>query len=337
MTYLFVEQVQLIGLEVMANHALDSNARWRHKLRNLAHSALLLCGMVALLYLITWLLLGPDLALWALAGWAIALFWAPRLSPGIVMRMYRARELAPEAFPAGHDMIRTLAARAGLSRLPRLYYIPSAALNSFTLGSKGDAVISVTDGLLRSLTLRELGGVLAHEISHIRNNDLWVMSLADSISRLTSFFSFAGVILLFFSIPMMLLQASLAPLVVSVVLIVAPTFASLLQLALSRAREFDADLEAAGLTEDPEGLASALRKLEQHQAGLWERVFLPGRRIPDPSLFRSHPTTAERVERLLSLFPKERRPFGPSDRPALGADVRPVTGRPRWRYNGLWY
>lgn len=322
----------------MSYQALDDDARRRHKLRNLAHSALLLCGMVALLFLITWLLLGLDMALWALAGWAIALVWAPRLSPGIVMRMYRARELRPAEFPAGYDLLRTLAARAGLPRAPRLYYVPSAALNAFTLGSKEDAVVSVTDGLLRTLTLRELAGVLAHEISHIRNNDLWVMSLADSISRLTSFFSFAGVLLLFFSVPMILFQGSLAPLVVSFVLIVAPTFASLLQLALSRAREFDADLEAAGLTGDPAGLASALRKLEQHHAGLWERIFLPGRRIPDPSLFRSHPTTAERVERLLSLYPEERRrPFGSSDRPVLAADVRPIAGRPRWRYNGLWY
>jgi len=321
----------------MAQYAPDSEARWRHKLRNLAHSALLLCGMVALLYLITWLLLGPELALWTMAGWAIALVWAPRLSPRIVMGMYRARELAPEAFPDGHGLLRTLAARAGVSRLPRLYYIPSAALNAFTLGSTDDAVISVTDGLLRTLTLRELAGVLAHEISHIRNNDLWVMSLADSISRLTGFFSIAGVILLFFSVPMMLFQANLVPLFVSLALVVAPTFASLLQLALSRAREFDADLEAAGLTGDPEGLAAALRKLEQHQAGLWARVFLPGRRIPDPSLFRSHPTTAERVERLLSLHPGERAPFAASDRPALSDDLRPVTGRPRWRYNGLWY
>lgn len=322
----------------MGYETLDRTARQRHKLRNLAHSALLLAGMVALLFVISWLLLGRDLALWALAGWALALVWAPRISPQIVMRMYRARPLRPEEFPAGHDLLTRLAARAELPRLPRLYYVPSAALNAFTLGGKADAVVSVTDGLLRTLTLRELAGVLAHEISHIRNNDLWVMSLADSISRLTSFFSFAGVILLFLSVPMMLLQGSLAPLVVSFILIVAPTFASLLQLALSRAREFDADLEAAGLTGDPEGLASALRKLEQHRAGLWERVFLPGRRIPDPSLFRSHPTTEERVARLLSLYPEERRaPFAASDRPAVTPGIRPVIGRPRWRYTGLWH
>jgi heat shock protein HtpX len=322
----------------MAYEALDGNARRRHKLRNLAHSALLLSGMVGLLFGISWLLFGSELALWALVGWAIALVWAPRISPRIVMRMYRARELSPAEFPDGYDLLQKLVDRAGLLRRPHFYYIPSSALNAFTLGSKEDAVITVTDGLLRVLSLRELAGVLAHEISHLRNNDLWVMSLADSISRMTSFFSFAGVIMLFFSVPLMLIHGSLAPLLVSLVLVVAPTFASLLQLALSRAREFDADLEAAGLTGDPVGLASALKKLEQHQAGLWERVFLPGRRIPDPSLFRSHPTTAERVERLLSLYPEDRRaPFGPSGHPVLTPDFRLVTRRPRWRYNGLWY
>lgn len=322
----------------MGFEALDSNARRRHKLRNVVHSALLLGGMIGLLFGISWLLLGSELALWGLAGWVIAVAWAPRISPRIIMHMYRARELAPAEFPAGYDLLQTLAARAALPRMPRLFYVPSSALNAFTLGGKEDAVVSVTDGLLRTLSLRELAGVLAHEISHIRNNDLWVMSLADSISRMTSFFSFAGMFSLFFSVPLILFQGSLAPLILSLALVVAPTFASLLQLALSRAREFDADLEAAGLTGDPVGLASALEKLEQHQAGLWERVFLPGRRIPDPSLFRSHPTTAERIERLLSLYPEDRRaPFGPPGDPVLTSEFRPVTRRPRWRYNGLWY
>jgi heat shock protein HtpX len=318
--------------------ALDRDARLKHKLRNFAHSALLLFGMVGLLFGISWLLLGLQMALWALVGWAIGLIWAPRISPRIIMRMYRAHELRPAEFPAGYNLLERLTARADLPRLPRLYYIPSSSLNAFTLGSKGDAVISVTDGLLRTLTLRELAGVLAHEISHISNNDLWVMSLADSISRLTSLFSLAGVFLLLISIPMMFFEGSVAPFVVSLVLIVAPTFASLLQLALSRAREFDADLEAASLTGDPIGLASALKKLEQQHAGLWERIFLPGRRIPDPSLFRSHPMTAERVERLLSLYPEEgRSPFGPSESPLIGRNFQPVNRRPRWRYNGLWY
>lgn len=76
---------------------------------------------------------------------------------------------------------------------------------------------------------------------------------------------------------------------------------SLLQFALSRTREFDADLDAAGLTEDPIGLASALEKIERSQGRLWETIFLPGRRVPDPSLLRTHPDTQERMRRLLSL------------------------------------
>jgi len=292
--------------------------------------------MVGLLFGISWLLLGLELAFWAMVGWAIALFSVPHISPRLVMRMYRARALTPAEFPAGYDLLERLVSRANLPRPPRLYYIPSSTLNAFSLGSKSDAAISLTDGMLRTLTSRELAGVLAHEISHIRNNDLWVMSLADSISRMTSLFSLAGIFLLFFSIPMMLIEGSISPLVLSLVLVFAPTFASLLQLSLSRAREFDADLEAAALTGNPVGLASALQKLEQHQATLWERILHLGRRIPDPSLFRSHPRTAERVERLLSLFPEDRRsPFGSSDHPRLTSDFRPVTRRPRWRYDGL--
>jgi heat shock protein HtpX len=317
---------------------LDSKARRRHKLRNFVHSALLVAGMVGLLSGIVWLIFGLETALWALVGWGIGLFLAPRVSPRVVMRLYRAQRLSPADFPAGYDLLQELAARAGLSRTPSLYYIPSATFNAFTMGSRDDAVVSVTDGLIRALDLRELAGVLAHEISHVRNNDLWVMSLADSISRLTSLFAYAGMFLLVFSLPMMLFQGSLAPLFLALLLIFAPTFASLLQLALSRAREFDADLEAASLTGDPLGLASALKKLERRGGGLWERIFLPGRQIPDPSLLRSHPTAADRIERLLSLIPEERQaPYGSPEMLLPPSRLRPVTRRPRWRYSGLWY
>lgn len=322
----------------MTRPSLNPDTRRRHKLRNLAHSVLLIAGMIALLSGIIWLVFGLETALWAVAGWAIALLWAPQISPRVVMRMYRAHELSPAQFPAGYELLRELAARAELPRVPTLYYIPSATLNAFTMGSRDDAVISVTDGLIRAMNLRELAGVLAHEIGHIRNRDLWVMSLADSISRLTGLFAFPGMILLFVSFPMILVYGSLAPLLLAIVLILAPTFASLLQLALSRAREFDADLEAVALTGDPLGLAAALEKLERAENGIWARLFMPGRRVPDPSLLRSHPATAERIERLLSLYPEPRRaPFGTAQPPVLPSDFGPVRRPPRWRYSGLWY
>ena len=122
------------------------------------------------------------------------------------------------------------------------------------------------------------------------------------------------------------------------VLILAPTIGSLLQLALSRAREFDADLKAATLTRDPAGLASALRKLDRYQGAFWEEIVLPGRRMPEPSLLRTHPPTAERIERLLSLYGAATLPvsaIGPLRHhlpagPAYG-------GPPRYRWPGFWY
>lgn len=91
------------------------------------------------------------------------------------------------------------------------------------------------------------------------------------------------------------------PWVAVLVLLAAPSIGGLIQMALSRAREFDADLSAAMLTGDPDGLAAALGKLERAQGRLWETIFLPGGRTPDPSVLRTHPLTRDRIERLLSL------------------------------------
>jgi heat shock protein HtpX len=111
---------------------------------------------------------------------------------------------------------------------------------------------------------------------------------------------------------------------------------SLLQLALSRAREYDADLDAAGLTGDPRGLASALARLERRQGRYWEEILLPGRRMPDPSLLRTHPPTAERIRRLLALLePAEPAAAMPS---AVTIPIRrPAPAAPRWHWPGVWY
>ena len=100
------------------------------------------------------------------------------------------------------------------------------------------------------------------------------------------------------------------------VLIAASTVSAMLQLALSRNREFQADASAAAMTGDPLGLAGALQKIEGIQGGLWERIFLPGRRVPDPSLLRTHPNTNERVARLQQLarqLPEARYPVTEDD------------------------
>jgi heat shock protein HtpX len=141
--------------------------------------------------------------------------------------------------------------------------------------------------------------VLAHEVAHIRNRDLWLLGLADSIQRLTRGLSTAGVILLVLSFPLLALGAATVPFDLVLLLVFAPIVSVLLALALSRTREFEADRTAAELTGDPLGLASALRQLERSQRGLWD-LFLPRPQSAGGRLWRTHPAAEERIRRLLA-------------------------------------
>jgi len=119
-------------------------------------------------------------------------------------------------------------------------------------------------------------------------------------------------------------------------MVFAPTISALLQLALSRTREFDADLGAARLTSDPRGLATALAKMEKMQSGAFEQVLMPGRRVPEPSLLRTHPPTEERVQRLLQFADAFDEP--PAPQPLLDHTTLPgQPRRPRWHLGGTWY
>ena len=176
--------------------------------------------------------------------------------------------------------------------------------------------------------------MLGHEISHIRNNDLWLMGLADLVGRLTRLMTLVGLVLLILAIPLWLGGATGLPWLVIPLLVLAPQLTTLLQLALSRAREYEADLDAAGLTGDPMGLASALAKLERFQRGVWEQILMPGYRLPEPSLLRSHPPTAQRIARLRAL--QAAAPAAPAFEEAMpwpGARtaVAPAAARPHAR------
>lgn len=311
-----------------------------HKLVNALQTGLLLGGMGLLLAMLGWTVLGPDGVIWTVLLGLLMLALTPRISSRMVLRMYRAREIDPYTAGDLYGLLTELARRAGLAVVPRLYYVPSRVLNAFAVGHREDAAIGVTDGLLRSLRSRELAGVLAHEVSHIRHNDMRVMGLADMVSRLTSGLSLAGQILLLISIPLILLGVVRVSLLPIFLLIIAPTLSSLLQLGLSRTREYDADLGAAELTGDPQGLASALHKLERLQGGWMEQVLFPGRRLPDPSLLRSHPPTAERVRRLLELAPRphHRSVAHEAWHQLVPMDPFPNVHRaPRRHWHGLWF
>jgi heat shock protein HtpX len=318
---------------------LDEQARRAHKRRNVLHSVLLLAGLGAVLAVSAVLMWGWSGILWAGVSIVLLLIIAPRVPPEIVMRMYRAREVDPQR---GGDVIALLAElsrRAELPRMPRLFVIPSVTLNAFAVGSREDAAVAVTEGLVRALNMRELAGVLAHEVSHIRNNDLWIMGLADIVSRFTQALSYTAVLLATLNIAAMATGLVVISWGAVLILYLAPLASSLLQLGLSRAREYDADLEGALLTGDPDGLISALNKLERYTGRFWEDIMLPvpGRRVPQPSVLRSHPTTEERVARLKALKPRPTRLAEEGVFPALFPAAGLTIAAPRYRWPGVWY
>lgn len=312
-------------------HAQDVGAR--HRWLNRLQTALLVLTLLGIAAVAGSLLLG-DGGLWlALAAAGFTLLLEPAAASGLILRLYGARPLYPDEAPDLWAVLRELAARAGLPAVPVPHYVPSGVVNAFATGSKHHAAIALTDGLLRSLTPRELTGVLGHEIAHIANEDLRVMGLADSISRLTHLLALLGQLAIVLSLPALLLGVAEVNWPALLLLAVAPQLALLAQLGLSRVREFDADRLAAELTGDPHGLASALAKIERVSRS-WRAWLLPGWGNPEPSWLRTHPATAERIERLLELAPPPAMPPFPSARfvPEVTVSPRP----PRWRTGGLW-
>jgi heat shock protein HtpX len=182
-------------------------------------------------------------------------------------------------------------------------------MNAFSVGTSNNSAIAVSDGIIRYLSWREVAGVLAHEMSHIRNNDLRLLSLADFMTRITSILSFFGQILIILYLPLVFFSKANMPLMPILLLIFAPSLSIFLQLALSRTREFNADLGAAHLTGDPAGLASALIKMDQYDQSIWHYILFPGRKPQHPSILRTHPHTEERLKRLRSLDKEQIKPF----------------------------
>ncbi len=318
------------------------SSRWSWKWSwnpNIGQTGLLLGGMV-LLYVVCG---GLVLGFWGALAFGVvssALFLLmPRISPRILLRLYRAVPVHVNELPSAYELLRRICLRSGLSQVPELYYLPSSALNAFTIGSTRDAVIAVTDGLLRQLSLRELAGVLAHEVSHLIQRDTYILGVADWITRFTRWISFVGIVFVLVTLPLAVVGKVGVWWFGFLLLAIAPTLTSLLQLGLARTREYAADDLAVEITTDPVGLALALERLERYEGRLWEDLVGLGRRVPEPSLLRTHPPTADRIRRLLSreAVPRakefERLP-GPVRVPQR---LAVVSRGPRWHVSGLWY
>lgn len=311
----------------------------RQSLRNALHAAILLLLMAGMFMLVGSWFFGPAgsllLGLAAMAG----LVWSAARTPRLVLAFYGARRLLPEEAPALHNTVRLLANWARLEQAPALYYIPSAMQNAFAVGLGPRAAIAVTDGLIRNFPMRELAGILAHEVSHIKNHDTFVLGLADGFGRLTSLLANAALVLLLLLFPLALADAQPFPVLWVLLLNLFPLASSLLILALSRTREFQADLQAAVITGDPRGLIAALTRLERQNAGFFQRWFPRRSSRPEPSLLRTHPPTEERIRRLREIEEEQTIPI----LHLTEANALPFfplhykIHKPRWHVGGCWW
>jgi heat shock protein HtpX len=276
---------------------------------NLLKTAVLMAAITALFMAIGGLIggrAGMMLALIVALGMNFFSYW---FSDALVLRMYNAREVDEGSAPQFYRLVRDLAQRAGLP-MPRVYLIDEDAPNAFATGRNPQhAAVAATTGILRVLSERELRGVMGHELAHVRHRDILISTIsatmAGAISMLANFAMFFG--------GRDEEGRPTNPIVGLLVALLAPIAASLIQMAISRAREFEADRGGAEISGDPEALASALQKIHRYAQGIPLQAAelhpetaqmmimnpLSGRGLQN--LFSTHPSTEERVERLLEM------------------------------------
>jgi heat shock protein HtpX len=232
-------------------------------------------------------------------------------SDKIVLSMYRARETLPEEAPYLHSVVEELAAKAGIPK-PRVCVVPEESPNAFATGrDPRHAVVAATEGLLRLLTPEQLRGVIAHEIGHIANRDILIQTIAgvmaSAIVTLANIFQFTAIFGGHRNE-----EGGSNPLAALVLALLAPIAAGLIQMAISRSREYLADDIGARLSGRPQDLAGALKRLGEYsgripmQAGnpstgqmfIVTPLFLSGGMA---GLFSTHPPLEERIARLLNM------------------------------------
>ncbi|MEW6433400.1 MAG: zinc metalloprotease HtpX [Myxococcota bacterium] len=282
-----------------------------HRAANFAKTATLLAAMSALTLAVGHVLGGARGLAWAGVLVVVMNFASYWFSDSLALMMNRARPVAPGELPWLQSMVSELARRGGLP-MPRLYVIDSPTPNAFATGrSPSRAAVAVTAGLLELMDRRELAGVLAHELAHVKNRDTLVMTIAATLAGVIAhaaqaLFWWGGALLRHDDED----GEGHNPLATLGLLVVAPVVATLLQLAISRSREFDADAAAAQLTGDPEGLASALARLESanRRLPLEHSPATAHLFIVNPlsdgglmALFSTHPPIEARIERLLAM------------------------------------
>jgi heat shock protein HtpX len=276
---------------------------------NLMKTAILMAAITALFMAIGALIggrAGMVFALLLALGMNFFSYW---FSDKLVLRMYNAQEVDEASAPQFYRLVRDLAQRGGLP-MPRVYLIQEDAPNAFATGRNPDhAAVAATTGILRILSERELRGVMGHELAHVRHRDILISTVSATM---------AGAIGMLANFAMIFGGRDeegrpANPIVGLLVAILAPIAASLIQMAISRAREFEADRGGAEISGDPQALASALQKIQRYAEGV---PLDTAERHPETAqmmiinplsggglrgLFSTHPSTEERVERLLEM------------------------------------
>jgi len=232
-------------------------------------------------------------------------------SDKIVLRMYRAQPVSEAEAPELYAIVRTLVQKAGMP-MPKVYIIPEETPNAFATGRNPEhAVVAVTQGIMRLLSREELSGVIAHELAHIRHRDMLTGTIVATIAGAISMIAQMAQWAMIFGGSRRDDDEGGNPIVALVMMIVAPIAAMLVQMAISRTREFEADAGGAKISGNPSGLANALLKLEQGSQIVPMEDAKPATAhmfIVNPltgggllKLFSTHPPIAERVKRLNEL------------------------------------
>jgi len=304
-----------------------------NRLKNALQHLLILAGLALVLAVPGYLLAGLFGVIWCFALVALTLYLSGRVPARVVLANASAGLLRRHQAPELYRVLDALYRHAGLTAEPLLFYSPSPGLNAFAVGDRHDGGIAITEGLIRTLNLRQLGGVLAHEVSHLRHGDTRVMSMAATMTRLTIWGAFLVQLGLVMMLPLVMAGEIDMPWRELLVVGLTPTLSTLLQLALSRNREYTADLEAVALTHDPRGLASALAVLERHDS-LWLTAIF-GRQPPAWLRYlQTHPPTRERIRRLLAL--DGRAADGPAPRREPPPEAPVVISRPDAQGRRYW-
>ncbi len=274
---------------------------------NMMKTTLLLGILTGLFLLVGYGLGGEQGMLLALAFSAVMNFVSYFFSDKLALAAYRAQPVTEAEAPKLHGIVERLASKAGIP-MPRLYVVPSPALNAFATGRNPQhAAVAATEGILQAMNESELEGVLAHEISHVLNRDILTSSIAATLAGALTFLTrFA------YMTPRSgnERRGGGNPLALLFV-IVAPIAAMLIQFAVSRSREYGADASGAALMGDPRPLASALQKLGSASGRIPLEGATPANAhlcIVNPlaggwlmALFSTHPPLEERIRRLLSM------------------------------------